>query len=70
MSLLKLQNLAPTYATVPNRAEVTQALLEIVRTGLTNAIQDGFVFMLGVGILAVLGAFLISNIRLDSHPVS
>ena len=57
-------------ATVPNRAEVIQALLEIVRTGLANAIQDGFVFMLDTAMLAILGAFLTSNIRLDSHPVS
>lgn len=65
-----LQNLAQLMVTVPNGTEVTQALLEAARLGLASAIQGGFFFMLGAAILACLGAFLIANVRLESHPTS
>ncbi len=60
-----LQSLAQLMATVPNSVQMTQTLLDTARIGLANAIQDGFFFMFGAAILAIVGAFLTANLRLD-----
>jgi EmrB/QacA subfamily drug resistance transporter len=60
-----LQSLAQLMATAPNSIQMTQTLLDTARIGLANAIQAGFFFMLGAAILALAGAFLTANLRLD-----
>ncbi|KAB8144084.1 MFS transporter [Chloroflexia bacterium SDU3-3] len=61
----KLQELTQIMSGLPNGAQLTQALLGTARQVLADAIRSGFLLALGAGLLAVLGALLMTNLHLD-----
>jgi EmrB/QacA subfamily drug resistance transporter len=63
-----LQELSSAAATIPNGAQLVEDLLGAARTSLAGAVQGGFFFVLVASAVAIGGALMMQNLRLEEKP--